>query len=47
MGDGTSLVWDFIRKKKLSMDIEQVALKDIESIWQRTDFQGRRIVVVP
>lgn len=47
MGEGTALVWDLIREKKISMDIEQVALKDIESVWQRADFQGRRIVVVP
>jgi NADPH2:quinone reductase len=29
------------------MNIEQVPLRDIENLWQRTDFQGRRIVVVP
>jgi hypothetical protein len=29
------------------MDIEQVPLKDIESVWRRTDFQGKRIVIVP
>lgn len=47
IAEGTALAWKFILEKKISMDIEQVALKDIQEIWQRTDFQGRRMVVVP
>ncbi|MFB5189072.1 zinc-binding dehydrogenase [Alicyclobacillus fastidiosus] len=38
-------VWDWIRNGKLRMDIEQVALQDIEVAWGRTDFQGKRVVV--
>jgi len=47
MGVGTNQVWEWLRANKLQMDIEQVPLKDIESVWQRTDFQGKRIVIVP
>src|SRR5262245_20393527 len=31
----------------LGKDIERVALKDIGHAWQRTDLQGKRIVVIP
>ena len=31
---------------ELRVDIERVALKDIESAWQR-DVRGRRLVVIP
>jgi NADPH:quinone reductase-like Zn-dependent oxidoreductase len=47
MGEGTTQVWELIRNHKLQMDIEQVALSDIESVWQRGDFQGKRVIVVP
>jgi len=47
MGEATSLTWDLIRAGKLQMDIEQVALKEIEQVWKRADFQGRRIVIIP
>ncbi len=47
MGEATTQVWDLIKANKLIMDIEQVLLKDIESVWERTDFQGKRIVIVP
>ena len=47
MGEGANQVWDWLQQNKLQMDIEQVSLKDIESVWKRTDFQGKRIVVVP
>jgi NADPH2:quinone reductase len=47
IGEGTATVWDLIREKKITMDIEQVALKDIESAWNRTDLQSKRLVVVP
>jgi NADPH:quinone reductase-like Zn-dependent oxidoreductase len=47
IADGTNQVWDLIKANKLHMDIEQVPLKDIESVWNRTDFEGKRVVVVP
>jgi NADPH2:quinone reductase len=47
MSEGTNQVWDLLKANKLQMDIEQVPLKEIESVWKRTDFQGKRIVIVP
>ena len=47
MGEATTQVWDLIKANKLIMDIEQVPLKDIEQVWKRTDFQGKRIVIIP
>jgi NADPH:quinone reductase-like Zn-dependent oxidoreductase len=47
MGEATNQVWEWLKASKLRIDIEQVALKEIESIWKRTDFQGKRIVIVP
>jgi NADPH:quinone reductase-like Zn-dependent oxidoreductase len=43
----TNQVWDWIAQDKLHMQIEQVPLKDVEHAWQRTDLQGKRIVVIP
>jgi len=47
MNESTNQVWEWIKDNKLSMDIEKVPLKDIESAWKRTDFKGKRIVIVP
>src|SRR4030095_14584897 len=47
MGEGIQQVYDLIKSNQLHMEIEQVPLKDIESVWKRADFQGRRIVVIP
>ena len=47
IGEATNQVWDLLRADKLHMDIERVPLKDIEKIWKRTDFEGKRIVVIP
>jgi NADPH:quinone reductase-like Zn-dependent oxidoreductase len=47
MGEATSQVWDLIKAGKLQMDIEQVPLKEIEEVWSRTDFLGRRVIIVP
>jgi NADPH2:quinone reductase len=47
IGVGAQQVYDWIKASKLHMEIEQVPLKDIESVWKRADFQGKRIVVIP
>src|SRR6266498_1505317 len=47
MGESTNQVWEWLKADKLFMDIEQVPLQDIESVWKRTDFQGKGIVIVP
>jgi NADPH2:quinone reductase len=47
MGEATNQVWDLLRADKLHMDIERVPLKDIEKTWKRTDFEGKRIVIMP
>ena len=47
MGECANQVWEWLRANQLHIDIEQVPLKDIESVWKHTDFQGRRIVIVP
>src|SRR5699024_8546739 len=36
--EGIGLIWDWIKEDQLKMDIEEVPLKDIETIWKRTDF---------
>ncbi|HTP08293.1 MAG TPA: zinc-binding alcohol dehydrogenase family protein [Anaerolineae bacterium] len=47
MGEGVEQVYDLIRSRALQMEIEQVPLKDIESVWKRADFEGKRIIVIP
>ena len=47
IGEATNQVWDLLRAGKLHMDIEQVPLRDIENVWKRTDYEGKRIVVIP
>ncbi|WP_040203590.1 quinone oxidoreductase family protein [Neobacillus jeddahensis] len=47
MNEGTNLVWEWLKGNKLTMDIEEVPLQDIETIWKRNDFQGKRIVIIP
>jgi len=47
MAEGTNLVWDLIKAGKLQMDIDRVPLREIEQVWKRTDFLGRRVVIVP
>ena len=44
--EGTNQVWDWIQNGRLHMDIEKVALQDIEAAWKRDDFQGKRVVIV-
>jgi NADPH2:quinone reductase len=43
----TDQVWDWIAQDRLHMAIEQVSLRDVEHAWQRTDLQGKRIVIIP
>ena len=47
IAEGAALVWEWIKENKLKMEIEIVPLRDIETAWQRDDFQGKRLVVVP
>jgi NADPH:quinone reductase-like Zn-dependent oxidoreductase len=47
IGESTNQVWEWLKANKLQMDIERVPLKDIESVWKRTDFQGKRLVILP
>jgi NADPH2:quinone reductase len=47
IGETVEQVYEWIRAGKLTMDIEQVRLKDIEKVWARKDFQGTRVVIVP
>lgn len=47
INEGTEQVWQWIREGKLSMEVEKVALKDIERIWEKETFNGKRVVLVP
>lgn len=47
LSEGANLVWEWIKENKLFMDMEIIPLQDIESVWKRSDFQGKRIVIVP
>jgi len=46
-GEATGQVWEWLKANQLQMNIERVLLKDIEKTWKRTDFEGKRIVIVP
>lgn len=41
--ESTNQVWNWIQNRKIHMDIEKVALQDIEDAWKRDDFQGKRV----
>lgn len=43
----TEQVWEWIIAGKLAITIEQVPLSQIEQAWQRNDFQGKRMVIIP
>ena len=45
--ESTNLVWEWLKEDELHMDIEIVPLQDIENVWSRPDFQGKRIVITP
>jgi len=47
VGENAKQVWDWIKEEKIHMDIEKVPLEDIESAWNRTNLEGKRIVIVP
>lgn len=47
MNKSTEQIWSWIAENKLKMDIEKVTLKNIESVWNRTNFKGKRLVIVP
>jgi len=47
MSESTNQVWKWIKENKLTMDINEVPLKDIEKAWRKTDFKGERIVIIP
>ncbi len=41
ISSGSSQVWEWIKKKKLQMDIEKVPLAEIEKAWVRNDLAGK------
>lgn len=45
--EGTEIIWKWVQEKKLHMDMEIIPLKDVENVWRRSDFQGKRIVLTP
>lgn len=48
MGEGTQMVWEWIKDGKLHYEIECVPLKDIEAAWERSNhLHGKRIVITP
>lgn len=40
-------VWTWIADDKLYMEIEEVPLANIAEAWQRSDLEGKRLVIVP
>jgi NADPH2:quinone reductase len=40
-------LWALAAGGKLHIDTEQVALAEVETIWQRQDLHGRRLVITP
>ncbi|HEY7414366.1 MAG TPA: zinc-binding alcohol dehydrogenase family protein, partial [Ktedonobacteraceae bacterium] len=47
VASGTQQMWEWIKAGKLQADIEQVPLKDVESVWKSTGVSSKRTVVVP
>jgi len=45
LSEATRQVWDWMKEKKLSMDIEEVPLQDVAHAWERKT-EGKRIVLV-
>lgn len=44
---GTDLVWEWAQNDQLQMDMDIVPLPNIETVWTRSDFEGKRIVITP
>lgn len=40
-------VWKWIAEDKLYMEIEKIPLANIAEAWQRTDLDGKRLVIIP
>lgn len=47
MQEATGQVWAWHRNGKLRMDVETVPLAEISEAWKRSDFQGKRLVIIP
>ena len=47
MGEVYQQIVTWTRSGELTFDVEKVPLSDIETAWQRTDLNGRRLVVLP
>jgi NADPH:quinone reductase-like Zn-dependent oxidoreductase len=45
--DAFPQIWALAASGKLRIDIEQAPLADVETIWQRQDSPGRRLVIIP
>ena len=40
-------VWKGIQEKRFFMEIERIPLADIARAWERTDLDGKRLVIIP
>jgi NADPH:quinone reductase-like Zn-dependent oxidoreductase len=47
MGEMYAQIVEWTQSGELTFDVERVPLSDIETAWQRTDLQGKRLVVLP
>ena len=45
--DAFPQIWALAASGKLRIDIEQALLADVETLWQRQDSPGRRLVIIP
>jgi NADPH2:quinone reductase len=45
--DAFPQIWALAASGKLRIDIEQAPLADVETLWQRQDSPGRRLVIIP
>jgi NADPH:quinone reductase-like Zn-dependent oxidoreductase len=45
--DAFPQIWALTASGKLRIDIEQAPLADVETLWQRQDSPGRRLVIIP
>lgn len=47
MGEMYRQIVQWAQSGELTFDLEEVPLSDIETVWQRTDLRGKRLVIVP